>query len=126
MSAIRLFGLNGSLRCAATPSLQWPRIPGFSSQETIRYRLSRPLSLGRGFLQDLDFTIDAQDLRHLPLELGVAIFKIVTHLVRLDFLLTEDLAHRSLDQIGQTRMPCGAITPNSAICPRNELTSMVR
>src|SRR5205814_8146106 len=70
-----------------------------------RHRLSPSLSLGRGFLQDFDFTIDAQDLRHLLFKLGVAIFEIVAHLVRLDCLFTEDLAHRSLDQIGQTRMP---------------------
>src|SRR6266545_2247557 len=84
-------GLGG--KSGAVVAIAW--IPGFSSQETIV----------TGFLQDLDFTIDAQDLRHLLFELGVAIFKIVTHLVRLDCLLAKDLAHRSLDQIGQTRMP---------------------
>ena len=31
--------------------------------------------------------------------------KIVAHLVRLDFLLAEDLAHRALDQIGETFVP---------------------
>ncbi|MET4754425.1 hypothetical protein ABIB08_008804 [Bradyrhizobium sp. RT11b] len=71
-----------------------------------RHRLSPSLRLGRGFFQDCDFTIDAQDLGHLPFELSIAIFKIVAHLVRLDFLLAEDLAHRSLDQIGQACMPC--------------------
>lgn len=35
---------------------------------------------------------DAQDLGHLPFELSMAIFKIVAHLVRLDFLLAEGLA----------------------------------
>jgi len=34
---------------------------------------------------------------HLLLELGVATFRIVTHLVRLDFLVAENLAHRALD-----------------------------
>ena len=60
---------------------------------------------GGGFFQDLDLAIDAQNLRHLLLELGVATFQIVTHLVRLDFLLAEDLAHRALDQIGETFVP---------------------
>ncbi|MET4328703.1 hypothetical protein ABIB80_004538 [Bradyrhizobium sp. i1.15.2] len=71
-----------------------------------RHRLSPSLRLGRGFFQNCDFTIDAQDLGHLPFELSIAIFKIVAHLVRLDFLLAQDLAHRSLDQIGQACMPC--------------------
>ena len=38
-----------------------------------------PLRFGRGFLQDLNFTIDAQNFRHLRLELGVALFQIVAH-----------------------------------------------
>jgi hypothetical protein len=33
-------------------------------------------------------------LRHFLLELGVATLQIVAHLVRLDILLAEDLAHR--------------------------------
>src|ERR1700726_890442 len=55
-----------------------------------RYRLARFLSLG-GLFQDLDLAINAQNLRHLLLELGVATFQIVPHLVRLDFLLGENL-----------------------------------
>ena len=67
-----------------------------------RHRLVR---LGGGFFQDLDLAIDAQNLRHLLLELGVATFQIVAHLVRLDFLLAEYLAHRSLHQFGETFCP---------------------
>ena len=74
-----------------------------------RYRLARCLRfflllclLGRGLLQDLDLAIDAQNFRHLLLELGVAAFQMVTHLMRFDFLLTENLAHRALDKIGET------------------------
>src|SRR3979411_2577377 len=43
--------------------------------------------LGGGSLQNLDLAINAQNLRHLLLELGVATFQIVSHLVRLDFTL---------------------------------------
>src|SRR5262249_30878304 len=41
------------------------------------------------------------------LELGVATFQIVAHLVRLDFLLAENLTDRALDQIGKTFVPGG-------------------
>src|SRR5258708_12285758 len=71
-----------------------------------RYRLARcfrlVLRLDRGLFQDLDLAVDAQDFRHLLFELGVAAFKMVTHLMRLDFLLTENLAHRALDKISET------------------------
>jgi hypothetical protein len=46
--------------------------------------------------------VDTQNFRHLGLELGVAAFQIVAHLVRLDFLLTEKLAHGALSQTGET------------------------
>src|ERR1700722_16954550 len=52
-----------------------------------RDRLLRFLRLGSGFFQDLDLAVDTQNFRHLGLELGVAAFQIVAHLVRLDFLL---------------------------------------
>src|SRR6478672_10007619 len=67
-----------------------------------RHRLLRLVRLGGGFFQDLDLAIDAQNLRHFLLELGVATFQIVAHLVRLDILLAEDLAHRALDQMAET------------------------
>src|SRR5215472_9567813 len=69
-----------------------------------RYRLVPFIRLGRPF-QDLDLAIDAQYLGHLLLELGVAAFQIVAHLVWLDLLLAEDLAYRALDQVGETFMP---------------------
>jgi hypothetical protein len=62
--------------------------------------------LGMGLFQHFDFTIDAQNLGHLPFELGVTIFEIVAHLVRFDFLVAEDLAYGALDQMGQAPMPC--------------------
>src|SRR5947209_16022375 len=36
--------------------------------------------------------VDTKDLGHLELELGIALFQVVAHLVRLDFLLSQDLA----------------------------------
>ena len=61
--------------------------------------------LGGGSLQNLDLAINAQNLGHLLLELGIATFQIVAHLVRLDFLLAQDLAHRALNQPGETFVP---------------------
>ena len=69
-----------------------------------RHWLARFLRLG-GLFQDLDFAIDAQNLRHLLLELGVATFQIVANLVRLDVLLAKYLAHRALYQVGETFVP---------------------
>ena len=71
-----------------------------------RCRLRRLLRFGGGLFQDLDLAVDTQNLRHLLLELGVAPFQVVAHLVRLDVLLAEDLAHRALDQMGETFVPC--------------------
>jgi hypothetical protein len=39
-------------------------------------------------------------------ELVVAAFQVVANLVRLHFMPIEDLAHRTLDQIGETLMSC--------------------
>src|SRR5712675_2198795 len=47
------------------------------------------LRLGCSLFQHLDLAIDAQNLRHLPFELGIAAFQIVPYLVRFDFLLAE-------------------------------------
>jgi len=47
---------------------------------------------GRSLLQDFHLAIDAQDFRHLLLEVGVTPFKIAVHLVRLDLLFIENLA----------------------------------
>src|SRR5882724_8137188 len=70
-----------------------------------RHRLARFLRFGGRLFQDLDLPIDTQNLRHLLLKLGVAIFQVVTHLVRLDFLVAEYLTHRALDQPGETGVP---------------------
>ena len=70
-----------------------------------RCRLRRLLRFGGGLFQDLDLAVDTQNLRHLLLELGVASFQVVAHLVRLDVLLAEDLAHRALDQMGERFVP---------------------
>jgi hypothetical protein len=43
--------------------------------------------------------VNAQHLRHLFLKLRVAAFQVVPHFVRLDLLLSEDLADRALDQL---------------------------
>src|SRR6195256_218998 len=69
-----------------------------------RHRLAWFVGFGSPF-QDLDPAINAQNLRHLLLELGVATFQIVAHLVRFDFLLAEYLAHCALDQLGETFVP---------------------
>src|SRR5580704_4084459 len=71
-----------------------------------RCRLLPLLRFGGGLFQDLDLAVDTPNLRHLLLELGVASFQVVAHLVRLDVLLAEDLAHRALDQMGETFVPC--------------------
>ena len=65
----------------------------FLSKETIATGFSDffDFSALRRLFQDLDLAIDTQNFRHLVLELGIAAFQIVAHLVRLDFLLTENL-----------------------------------
>src|SRR6202048_1148544 len=70
-----------------------------------RHSLDSLARLGGGSLQNLDLAINAQNLGHLLLELGIATFQIVAHLVRLDFLPAEDLAHRALNQPGETFVP---------------------
>src|SRR5260221_675654 len=70
-----------------------------------RHRRTRFLRLGSSLLQDLNLAIDAQNLRHLRFEIGIATFQVVAHLVRLDLLLAKDLAHRALDQVGKTFVP---------------------
>src|SRR5271170_5274844 len=58
-------------------------------------------------LNDLDLAVDAQNLRHLGFELGVAAFQVVTHLVRLDLLLIEYLAQSALNQLAKAGVPFG-------------------
>ena len=84
------------------------------------------LRFGRGFFQYFNFAIDAQHLRHLLLELSVAVFKIVTHLVRLDFLLAEDLAHGTLDQMRQTLVPGRGSTFARVACQEARRSQFMR
>lgn len=87
------------------PSLRWSGFPAFR-----RRRRSSPALLAAFPWQRLPSGLALHDRRTGPppslFELGVAIFKVVAHLVRLDFLLAEDLAHLFLDQISQTCMLC--------------------
>src|SRR4029077_1231470 len=49
--------------------------------------------------------VDTEDFGHLGLEFGIPLFQVVAHLVRLDLVLGQDLADRSLGQLCQARMP---------------------
>jgi len=69
-----------------------------------RDRPARFLGLGSLF-QDPNLAINAQNFSHLLLELGVATFQIVPHLMRLNFFIAENLADRALGQIGKTFVP---------------------
>ncbi len=59
----------------------------------------------RGLLNDLHLSVNAQNLRHLLLEFGIAAFQVVADLVWLHFLLVEDLAHRTVHQLAETGVP---------------------
>ena len=70
-----------------------------------RHRFARRLfRRGGRLLEDFHLAIDAQDLGHLFGKVGIALFQVVAHFVRLDFLLVEDFAHRALRQMCQARM----------------------
>src|SRR5271170_7843203 len=61
-----------------------------------RHRVPRLLLRhGRRLLQDFHLTINAQHFGHLFRKVGIALFQVVSHFVRLHFLLVEDLAHRA-------------------------------
>src|SRR5215469_16824832 len=64
------------------------------------HRLVR-LVLGRGRLHHLYLAVDAQHLGHFFRKLRIAALQVVAHLVRLYFLLVEDLAQRALRQLAQ-------------------------
>ena len=71
-----------------------------------RHRVARLLLRGgRGLPNKLHLAIDAQNLRHLLLELRVAAFQVVADLVRLYLLLVEDVAQRALSQLGKASVP---------------------
>src|SRR5262249_62317770 len=44
--------------------------------------------------------VDTEDFGHLGLEFRIPLFQVVAHLVRLDLVLSQDLADRSLGQLG--------------------------
>ncbi len=56
----------------------------------------------RGFLQDLDLLVDAQDFRRLGVEAGIAALEVGADLVRLHRLRVADLADRALSELGET------------------------
>ena len=60
---------------------------------------------GRGLLQDFHLAINAQHFSHLLRKVGIALFQVVPHFVRLHLLLVEDLAHRTLREVGEARVP---------------------
>jgi hypothetical protein len=55
----------------------------------------------RCLLQESHLTINAPHFGHLLGKLGIALFQVVSHFVRLHLILVEDLAHRALRQIGE-------------------------
>src|SRR3982075_384976 len=91
-----------------------------------RHSLDGFARLGGSLFQDLDLAVDTENLRHLLLKFGVATFQIVAHLVRLDFLLAEDLAHRALDQLGETFVPGGRSVLARVACQQPRGPHLVR
>ena len=70
--------------------------------------IARLLFCGGSLLLDqLDLTIDAQNLRHLLLELRVAALQVIADLVRLYLLLIEDVAQSALSEVGKADVRCG-------------------
>src|SRR5258706_1956115 len=55
--------------------------------------------------QDFHLAIDAQHFGHLFRKVGIALFQVVSHFVRLHLFLVEDFAHRALRQVGEAPMP---------------------
>src|SRR5208337_3244097 len=71
-----------------------------------RHRIARLFFCGgRRLFDELHLAIDAQNLRHLLLELRVAAFQVIADLVRLYLPLVEDVAQRALSQFGKAGMP---------------------
>ena len=58
----------------------------------------------RRLLQESHLMINTQHLGHLLGKVGIALFQVVSHFMRLDFFLVEDFAHRALHQMGKARM----------------------
>ena len=77
-----------------------------------RHRLAGFLRLGGRPLEDFDLAIDAENLRHLLLKLGVPALQVVAHLVRLDFFPVENLTDRCPEP-ARARHRCPAAGPCS-------------
>ena len=58
------------------------------------YRVARPFLLRRGrrLLEDFHLAIDAQHLGHFFRKVGIVLFEVVSHFVRLYLFLAQDLA----------------------------------
>jgi hypothetical protein len=59
----------------------------------------------RRLLQESHLMINAHHLGHLLGKVGIALFQVVSHFVRLHLVLAMDLAHRALRQIGEAVVP---------------------
>ena len=69
----------------------------------------------RGGLNKPYLAVDAQNLRHLLLELRVASFQVIAHFARLYFLPIEYVAQRALSQVGKAGVPlCRAMLARMA------------
>src|SRR6516162_11368125 len=81
-----------------------------------RHRIARLLfRSGRSLFNELDLTVDAQNLRHLLFELRVATFEVIAHFVRLYLLPIEYGAQRALGQFGKAAVPlCRALLARMA------------
>src|ERR1700719_4164166 len=91
-----------------------------------RHSLDGFARLGGSLFQDLDLAVDAQNLRHLLLKFGIATFQIVANLVRLDFLLAENLTDRTLDKVGQTFVPRHRSALARMVCQQPRGPQLVR
>ena len=70
------------------------------------HRLARFSCRGGSLLfQEGNLAIDAEHLRHLGLKLGVAAFQVVAHLVWLELLPVENLAHGALGKAAKQSCP---------------------
>src|SRR5439155_11030101 len=91
-----------------------------------RHSLAGFARLGGSLFQNLDLAVNTENLRHLLLKFGVAAFQIVADLVRFDFLLAEDLAHRALDQLGETFVPTGRAVLARVACQQSRGPQLMR
>jgi hypothetical protein len=103
--------LGGCRAVAGDPARSY-RSPGSrASRRKRRWRGPTGAVLALGVLpfrpQHRHLPVDTQDLGQLGLELGIALFLVVTQLVRLDLLLSQNLADRPLGQLAQAWMPGG-------------------